>query len=162
MGTDRESHRRALDLCEQATELLQEGRIEEALETFERSIEAFPTAEGYTYRGWARSFQGEIAAAIEDCHTAIRIDPGFGNPYNDIGCYLIQSGRPEEAMEWLQRAKDAPRYTPRHFPYLNMGRIYAAKGMLREALAEFRAALRIRPDDEAAAIAADKMRLSIN
>jgi len=45
---------------------------------------------------------------------------------------------------------------------LNLGRIYVARGMLVEGLAEFRAALEIRPDDQSARVAVDTLRLSIN
>lgn len=34
----------------------------------------------------------------------------------------------ERAIEWIEKAKMAPRYEPRHFPYMNLGRIYAQKG----------------------------------
>jgi hypothetical protein len=30
--------------------------------------------------------------AITECHHAIEVDPDFGNPYNDIGAYLIEQG----------------------------------------------------------------------
>jgi hypothetical protein len=35
---------------------------------------------------------------------AIQVDPDFGNPYNDIGAYLINLGRHDEAMAWLEQA----------------------------------------------------------
>ena len=31
--------------------------------------------------------------------------PTFGNPYNDIGAYLIAKGELDEAIEWLEKAK---------------------------------------------------------
>ncbi|PYT06687.1 MAG: hypothetical protein DMF49_10425 [Acidobacteria bacterium] len=153
---------KADELCDEATRLLMSGEVDSAIELLNRSLAEEPTAEAFTYRGWARSFKKEIEEAIEDCQRAIDTDPTFGNPYNDIGCYLIQLGRLDEAIPWLQKAKLAPRYEPRHFPYLNLGRIYVARGMLVEALAEFRAALEIRPDDQSARVAVDTLRLSIN
>ena len=33
--------------------------------------------------------------------------PGFGNPYNDIGSYLIALGRPKDAVPWLRKAMGA-------------------------------------------------------
>ena len=53
-----------------------------------------------------------------------QVDQTFGNPYNDIGSYLVKKGEFDEAIEWLEKAKTAPRYEPRHFPYMNLGRIY--------------------------------------
>ena len=51
------------------------------------------------------SFQGRPDDAIAECKIAIAVDPDFGNPYNDIGAYLIELGREEEAVTWLERAK---------------------------------------------------------
>ncbi|MCZ6907903.1 MAG: hypothetical protein O7G28_11505, partial [Deltaproteobacteria bacterium] len=100
-----------------------------------------------TYLGWTYSFQGKVEEAIAECNTAIAIDPDFGNPYNDIGVYLIEQEKLDEAIPWLEKAKLAKRYEPRHFPYLNLGRIFAAKGMINRALEEFRGALEFSPDD---------------
>ena len=55
------------------------------------------------------------------------MDPDFGNPYNDIGAYLIELGREEEAVTWLERAKTAARYEPRHYPYFNLARIHVKR-----------------------------------
>ena len=116
------------DLCELGTRRLMEGRVSEAIELYEKSIDVKPTAEGYTFRGWAISFLGYLDEAIEDCKKAIQLDPEFGNPYNDIGVYLMQLGKLDDAVPWLQQAKRAKRYEPRHFPYLNLGRVFLAKG----------------------------------
>jgi Tfp pilus assembly protein PilF len=108
---------RARDLWELGTKRLIEGHFHEAVALFEESIGVEPTAEGYTFRGWAVSFLGRLDEAIEDCKKAIRLDPDFGNPYNDIGVYLMQQGKLDEAIPWLETAKQARRYEPRHFPY---------------------------------------------
>jgi tetratricopeptide (TPR) repeat protein len=121
------------------------GRLDEAVESYRRSIAAQPTAEAHTFLGWALSFQGRHEDAIAECKTAIGVDPSFGNPYNDIGAYLIELGRHEEAIDWLERAKTAPRYEPRHFPYFNLARVYVKQNRLREAIAELRRALGIEP-----------------
>src|SRR5947208_16514837 len=59
----------------------------------------------------------------------------------------MQQQKLDEAIQWLEKAKQARRYEPRHFPYLNRGRVYAAKGMLQQALEEFRGAVKLNPDD---------------
>jgi len=53
----------------------------------------------------------------------------------------------DEAVQWLEKAKRAPRYEPRHFPYMNLGRVYAAKGMVRQAIQELEEAQRIAPGE---------------
>lgn len=123
------------------------GELDDAIGLYKRSISVFPTADAHTYLGWAYSFQGRIDDAIVQCEIAIKLDPEFGNPYNDIGVYLMQQQRLDDAVPWLEKAKQAKRYEPRHFPYLNLGRVYSAKGMLQKALEEFRGALRLSPDN---------------
>ena len=123
------------------------GELDDAIGLYKRSISLFPTADAHTYLGWAYSFQGRIDDAIVQCEIAIKLDPEFGNPYNDIGVYLMQQQRLDDAVPWLEKAKQAKRYEPRHFPYLNLGRVYSAKGMLQKALEEFRGALRLSPDN---------------
>jgi Tfp pilus assembly protein PilF len=153
---------RAQDLCHLGTQSLLKGHVSRAVELFEESIAVEPTAEGYTYRGWAVSFLGRIDEAIEDCKKAIRLDPDFGNPYNDIGVYLMQKGRLDDAIPWLETAKQAKRYEPRHFPYLNLGRIYVAKGDPMRALDEFVKALEYQPSDAAILEAIKKINYSLN
>ena len=121
------------------------GRIDGAIECYGRSIAIQPTAEAHTFLGWAFSHQGRHEDAIEECRTAIAVDPTFGNPYNDIGAYLIELGREDEAVPWLERAKVAPRYGPRHFPYFNLARIYVRQHKVREAIRELEGAIAIEP-----------------
>jgi Tfp pilus assembly protein PilF len=119
---------RALELWREGTARLLAGDLDQAIALFTRSLETLPTAEAYTFRGWAYSFAGRLDDAIVECQKAIATDPEFGNPYNDIGCYLMEQGRWDEAIPWFGQAKTAARYEPRHFPYLNLGRLRAARG----------------------------------
>ena len=121
------------------------GRIDAAIESYRRSIAIQPSAEAHTFLGWALSYQGRHEDAIAECHRAIAVDPTFGNPYNDIGAYLIELGREDEAVPWLERAKVAPRYEPRHFPYFNLARIYVRRHKVREAIRELEGAIAIEP-----------------
>ena len=146
MGTGK-SHDRALELIQRAMNLQMAGDLEESIRLYRESIAVCPTADAHTYLGWAYSFQGRIDDAIAECEIAIKLDPEFGNPYNDIGVYLMQQQRFDEAIPWLEKAKLAKRYEPRHFPYLNLGRVYVTKGMINKALEEFRGVLQINPDD---------------
>lgn len=147
---DWKDHEKAIELVQKAMEHQMAGALEEAIRLYKDSIALYPTADAHTYLGWTYSFQGRIEAAIAECEIAISIDPDFGNPYNDIGVYLMQQQKLDEAIPWLEKAKKAPRYEPRQFPYLNLGRIYAAKGMIKKALEEFRGALQFHPDDSLA------------
>ena len=152
----------ALDLWREGTARLLSGALEEAVSLFTRSLELHPTAEAYTFRGWAYSFAGRLDEAIEECRKAIATDPTFGNPYNDIGCYLMGQGKLEEAVSWFEQAKKAPRYEPRHFPYLNLGRLRADQGELAEALAEFEGALAESPGDPVAIRFLEELKYKVN
>lgn len=127
-----------------------ERRLDAAIELYGQSIAAHPTAEAHTFRGWAYAWQRRFEDAIAECETAIRIDPDFGNPYNDIGSYLIELGRAAEAVPWLERAVRARRYEPRHYPHTNLARVYTMQDRLLAALDELRAALVVAPDYEPA------------
>jgi Tfp pilus assembly protein PilF len=90
------------------------------------------------------------------------VDPDFGNPYNDIGAYLIDLKRYDEAISWLERAIEAPRYEPRHYPYFNLGRVYYSKGMINRARGYFQEALRIEPEYALARHAIENIRRMVN
>jgi Tfp pilus assembly protein PilF len=130
---------------QQAYEAHMQGRLEEAAAHYQRSIALHPTAEAHTFLGWVYSHQGRPDDAITQCKIAIEVDPEFGNPYNDIGAYLIEMGREDEAVEWLERAKRAPRYEPRHYPYFNRARVHVRRHEILEAIRELERALSIEP-----------------
>jgi tetratricopeptide (TPR) repeat protein len=124
----------ALDWWQRGYEAQMRGDLDAAVDLYSRSIEIWPTAEAYTFRGWARSFQGRIEEAIQECHKAIEVDPDYGNPYNDIGAYLIQLGDFGNAIPWLERALEAKRYECYFYPHFNLGRIYEQQGRLIRAM----------------------------
>ena len=90
--------KKAIDLFNEAYKSHMEGDLEQAVALYKESIKQHPMAEAYTFLGWAYSFQGDFEGAIEECERAIRIDADFGNPYNDIGSYLITLGRPSNTL----------------------------------------------------------------
>jgi Tfp pilus assembly protein PilF len=159
---DSQPRSRALELWNEAMRFHMNHDLDRAVELYTKSIEIFPTAEAYTFRGWAFEGMGRIDDAIAECRRAIEVDPAFGNPYNDIGAYLITKGELDEAIPWLEKAKTAPRYDPRHYPFMNLGRIYAAKGMVKRAIDEFEGALAFAPSDPTCASALAQLRALLN
>jgi len=122
------------------------GAYEEAMKRFEQSIELHPTAEAHTFLGWSMSYLGRLEDAIEECKKAIEVDPDYGNPYNDIGVYLIDLGRSDEAIGWLEKATVAKRYCCYQFPHFNLGRVQLMKGQLQEAKRSFERSLSHEPN----------------
>jgi tetratricopeptide (TPR) repeat protein len=142
---DKESVEKAVRLFHEAYRRQMAGELDEAIRLYRSSIQCCATAEAHTFLGWTYSFQGRYDDAIEECKKAIAVDPEFGNPYNDIGAYLINLGKLDEAIPWLEKAILAGRYEAYHYPHCNLGRVYMAKGMLKKALEEFDEALAIEP-----------------
>lgn len=151
----------AVKLFEDAYRLQMQGDLELAADLYKRSIEIFPTAEAYTFLGWTYRFQGRLDDAIAECKKAIELDPSFGNPYNDIGAYLIEKGLADEAVPWLEKATASGRYESYHYPWYNLGRVYVAKEMYRRARECFEQALDIEPDYELAREALKKLKLAV-
>src|SRR5271155_1548483 len=149
-------------LLQEAYRAQMEGDYGHAVELYKDSLDLFPTAEAHTFLGWTYHFQGKVEDAIAECKRAIEVDPEFGNPYNDIGAYLIALGRYDEAIPWLEQAIAAPRYDPRHFPHFNLGRVYHAKGMLTRAREYYQEALRIEPQYTLARQAIENLRRMVN
>jgi Tfp pilus assembly protein PilF len=114
----------AAEYFHRAYEVQMRGDYQQALELYSRSIATFPTAEAYTFRGWTYSFLGDYNLAIDDCRRAIKVDPEFGNPYNDIGAYLIEQEKWEDSIPWFEKAMTAKRYAARCYPCFNLGRVY--------------------------------------
>lgn len=147
---------------QEAFEAQLEGDYDRAVQLYKDSLALKPTAEAHTFLGWTYHFQGKIQEAIEECKLAIQLDPDFGNPYNDIGAYLIDLGRYDEAIPWLEQAMTAKRYEARHYPYFNLGRVYFAKGAINRARELFLKSLEIEPRYTLARQAVEKLRRMMN
>ena len=160
--TEEEAKKIAQDIFKKAYDLQMAGELEDAIEQYKRSIEIFPTAEAHTFLGWTYSFQGRYEEAITECKEAIKVDPDFGNPYNDIGAYLIEKGRLEEAIPWLQKAMGARRYDSYCYPHYNLGRVYEKKGNWQEALKCYEGSLKANPNYTLARKALNRLKAVLN
>src|SRR5689334_11696238 len=157
-----DAKRQALKFFQSAYEAQMRGDLDEAVELYKDSLESFATAEAHTFLGWTYSFMSLTDEAIEECHRAIEVDPDFGNPYNDIGAYLIEKGDLLGAIPWLQRALDAPRYEAYFYPHFNLGRVYEAQRRYFEALDEYQAAMELNAQYALAARALRRLQSKLN
>lgn len=163
MDNDQESKvAKAKEFLNKAHKLHMDGRVDEAIELYERSIEFHPTAEAHTFMGWAFSHHEDYERAIEECKIAIELDPEFGNPYNDIGVYLIEMGRYDEAEGWFEQAIAAPRYASPHYPRYNLGRVYERQGRWFEAVKMFKNAYDLNPKYKIALTASVRLQAALN
>ena len=153
---------RAIRLLQEAYQHQMKKELDEAVQLYKKSIETYPTAEAYTFLGWTYSWMGRIDDAIAECHKAIEVDPTFGNPYNDIGSYLMMKGEIDEAIPWLERALQAPRYESYCYPHMNLGRAYESKRDWLRAKEEFKKALAENKEYTPAAQALHRIRGYLN
>ncbi len=142
---DTGAHERAERCFRQGYDAQMRGDLDAAERLSRESLAAHPTAEAHTFLGWTLSFRGDYEGAIRECQRAIEVDPDFGNPYNDIGSYLIHLGRHDEAEPWLRRAMLASRYEPRHYPHVNLARVFAKRGDIQAAIRALKIALGMVP-----------------
>ncbi len=142
---DEIQRQQALVLVERAYKHQMRGEMADAIILYKQSIETYATAEAYTFLGWTYSMMGRYEEAIASCEQAIAVDPAFGNPYNDIGAYLIELDRWTEAIPWLEKAMAASRYEAPQFPLLNLGRVYEHLGDYEQAMSHYERAIEVDP-----------------
>ena len=161
-GREEEANELAMGYFRLAYENQMRGDLQEAIANYKKSIDLYPTAEAHTFLGWTYSFMNRLDEAIEECEKAIAIDSEFGNPWNDIGAYLIEKGQLHQAPSYLMRATQAQRYDSRGFPWANMARIWEQVGARFKALECYRKALEENPDYAAAGVAVQRLETGIN
>lgn len=132
--SDEIARQQALIILERANRQLARGEIADAMLSFERSLAVWPTAQAFVGLGQTYGMTRRQDEAIECCQKALDLDPTFGKAYNDIGVYLIESNRWEEAIPWLEKAMKSGRHESPQLPMLNLGRVYAHLGQYRTAL----------------------------
>ena len=156
------SYKRAQDMIQEGLSLAHAGHPEKAKEIFKSSVTIHPTAEALTYWGWMEHQLHRTDEAISLCKRAIALDPEFGNPYNDIGSYLITQGKLHDAIPWLKRAIKAKKYEFRHFPHVNLAYIFIEMKMFMKAVRELEEALEYLPGDVELLRKLNELRKEIN
>lgn len=116
-----------------------------AVEFLTKALNYKETAEGLSLIGWLYSLLNKSDLAKDYCKRAIKLDPEFGPPYNDLGLILMGEGDLKESLNLFNLAKKAPKYQNREFPYINSGRIYMFLKKYELALQELRMALTLVP-----------------
>ncbi len=136
------------DFLNKGRQLILKKDYENALLCFKQASQLHETAEAITLIGWAYSYLNDIEKAKSYCRKAIKIDPDYGNPYNDLGSYLYSQERFKEAIKWFELAKHTKYYTNREFPYINLGKVYLSQNKFTKALREFKKALELVPNNK--------------
>jgi tetratricopeptide (TPR) repeat protein len=85
--------------------LLSQGRLDEAIEQYERALEMKPDlAEAHSNLGLALKARGDLREATRHYLIALEIDPALPDAHNNLGVILAQQGRFDEAIRHFRRA----------------------------------------------------------
>ncbi len=142
-GLDHRAHANAMRNL--AKVLRWAGKFEQSAKLAIRAIEGLPgDAEAHYLAADAWWREGHLDAAVAEYERTLSIDPNDLAALLQLGSLLLEQGRPEPAMNYLQRAvRLAPDKADAHFLLAN------AMFMLEDyegAQAEYKKSLRLNPD----------------
>jgi tetratricopeptide (TPR) repeat protein len=129
-------------------DLVEAGKIGEAVPHLEEAIRLRPNfAAAYFTLGKAQAVEGQNEAALGNFSQALRIAPDFAKAYYSRALTYLKDGQMQPAeldfRAALQHGLDAE-FAPDADNTL--GVILAQRGQITEAIAQFREAVRLRPD----------------
>jgi protein O-mannosyl-transferase len=124
--------------------LLTEGKIDPAIEQFQKSLALHPDAQSYHNLGTAWLKKGKPDEAYADFKKSLDIQPDFAMGYGDLGAYFIQIGSPNDAIKYFQKAMEMDTNDP-FFPY-NLGNAYSQKAEPDVAIRYWESAVALDPD----------------
>lgn len=122
-----------------------QGRMEEALGDYNRSIEICPwSVDPVLNRGVVLENTGRFDEAIADYRAVLAVAPEDPSAWNNLGNATAGLGRWEEALPYYERAaKLSPGFS---FAYANTALAKYQLGKTNEAIKSFRTLLRRYPD----------------
>lgn len=138
-------YQKAMILLEQAERLQVRGKLDDAIELINRSIDTHPTAQAHTSLGWTYGLMSRYDDAIQSCLRALDLDPDHGTSYNDLGAYMLAVGRIDEAIMWLEKGQAIETNEARHVGLFHLGRAQEEMGELFTAIDFYNRALAIDP-----------------
>jgi len=128
-----------------AIALFQKGRVDEAIEQYQKALEINPTiAQVHTNLGIALNEKGRVDEAIEQYQKALQIDSNLTQVHNNLGNIFFKRGQADEAITQYEMVLLIdPDHLEAHY---NLGLALLQKGRFTEAMAQFQEALRLKPD----------------
>jgi cytochrome c-type biogenesis protein CcmH/NrfG len=88
----------------EAQRALTAGDFDAASEAAVRSLELYPTAEGWFVDGIVHHNAGRLAEALVSYHTSVSMDPRQFQAWHRAGTLLARRGKMEAALDALTRA----------------------------------------------------------
>jgi tetratricopeptide (TPR) repeat protein len=135
------------------------GNNEGAIQDFTRVIQLRPQgAEAFVERAAARLEQQDYPGVIADCGDALKRDSRLAIAYNMRATALRETGKPEQALEDLNRAVEIE---PQKSNYFQRAATYEALGQHQKALADLDEVIAQKPDGPQAYFARARSRIAL-
>ena len=135
----------AMAHCNLGALLQEQGKLDEALESYRQTIILKPDyAMAHNNLGAALHEQGKLDRAIVSYRQAITLKPVYVEAHNNLGTTLKEQGKLDEAIvSYRQAITLKPDYVEAHN---NLGTTLKEQGKLDEAIANYRQAITLKPD----------------
>jgi tetratricopeptide (TPR) repeat protein len=141
-------------LCDQGQMLLRQNQTREALDLFERALQADErNHSGWLWRAMALTDMGRFDDALASYDRALAIEPQAAGVWNSKGALLTELGRAEAALECFERALSFSASSPkvRATFWLNKGKALFILKRYREARDALVRSYQLDPSPESAA-----------
>jgi len=135
-----------LKFFEQAQKLVAAKKMQEALPVIRDAKRFKETPMIITLEAWCQFALGKPQIAQSLCLRAIELDAEYGPAYNDLGSYLLEEDKLDDALKFFAKAKHASFFPQREYPYINCGRVYLKRQNYVLAYEEFLNASILSPD----------------
>jgi len=135
---------RALSYANLGIGFAEEGRLDEAIVLFRKSIDLYPSEPDAHYNlAVALDQLGQEEQAANELVTVLRLDPGFAAAHDNLGVLLARSGNFADAERHFREALRLDPSSP--LTRNNLGNIAQERGRVDEAVRLYQDALRIEP-----------------
>ncbi|MBF0494957.1 MAG: tetratricopeptide repeat protein [Deltaproteobacteria bacterium] len=158
--------RKADEYLSKADQFLADKQYDKAMIAYRKVLQVYQPAEVYYNIGYIKAAQEKYGEAIVAFRKATEINATYAKAFKGMGLVYQKMGMTDKAHEAMQRAAEiyisqdmvddaeslllqVARTNPDSANvYNSLGILYRRQGKYREALAQYRSALKVSPDDE--------------
>jgi adenylate cyclase len=118
-----------------------------AIELAQKAISLYPKdSHPYALLGYLYTMKRDHDKAITEGEKAVALDPGSADAHAWLGTTLNFADKPKEAIPLFEKAIRLNPYAPTWY-FLNLGHSYRLTGQYREAITQYKRALRVAPNN---------------